>query len=687
MTDMTKKLLIVESPTKAKTIGKYLAKSGWQVMATVGHLRDLPRSNMGVDLDSFEPKYVVDEAKVKVIKELLRQAKGIDEIYLATDPDREGEAIAWHTEWILLHPTELVVLKTKKGKRGKVEEKVKGGSRLKLKKGQIKRISFHEVTKEAVEGALKQSGQVDMDLVNAQQARRVLDRVVGYSLSPVLWRKVRRGLSAGRVQSVAVRLICEREAEIKAFKKEKFYRVGVDFGKFGAELVKVGKDRVEVKQKIALFDGDYQYTKTIFDRKSKVDKLVGAWDKEFVVEKVVAKESKRSPIPPFTTSKLQQTASRLFGWSGKQTMSVAQKLYEKGLITYHRTDAVNLSSKAIADFRKFIAKKYGQEYVAEKVRVFANRSKNAQEAHEAIRPTKAGDIDKRAMELVGREKKLYELIWKRAVATQGSVAKVERTKLDIVNKDSHLVAKGVRMLFDGFLRISGEKVEDQLLPKLTEGDKLKAKKVNIEGVETKAPPRYSDASLVASLEKQGIGRPSTYAPIIATIQVRQYVEKDDNRRFKPTNVGVATNQFLVKNFEEILSLPFTAGMEEDLDKVAEGKLDWKKMMKRFWKVFDKQVKKVMEKAERVKIETEKIGEKCPECKEGELVIRVGRFGKFISCSRFPDCKYTRQYKELAGFKCPECGAEGVIRKTRRGRKFYGCSNYPKCKWMSWKKPN
>ncbi|MBU4210941.1 type I DNA topoisomerase [Patescibacteria group bacterium] len=668
MTDVIKKLLIVESPTKAKTIGKYLGSSGkeWKVVATVGHLRDLPKSKMGVDLESFEPDYVVSTDKKKVIKELLKEAGGADLIYLATDPDREGEAIAWHTKWILEDNAAFAKASSSQGK--------------------IKRVSFHEVTKEAIEKALKEAGEIDMALVDAQQGRRVLDRVVGYSLSPVLWRKVRRGLSAGRVQSVAVRLICEREKEIKAFKSEKFYKIEVDFGKFKAELIKMDGKRIAVSVKLELFDGDYKYGKTIFDKKAKVNDFVGKLGKDYLVENVVEKERKRSPLPPFTTSKLQQNASRLFGWSGKQTMSVAQKLYEKGLITYHRTDSVSLSSKAINDFREFIGQKYGEEYVAKKVRVFANRSKNAQEAHEAIRPTKASDRSK--VEAVGgRESKLYELIWKRAVAIQAAEARMKSTTVDLINKNGLFRANGVRMLFDGFLRITGEKIEDQILPDLKVGDVLESKKVETIESETKAPPRYTDASLVGSLEKQGIGRPSTYAPIIATVQARQYVEKDESRRFIPTNVGIATNDFLVNNFPKILSLPFTAGMEEDLDRVADSKLNWQKMMKKFWSGFDKKVKKVIEKAERVKIETEKIGEKCPDCKKGELVIRVGRFGKFISCDQFPECKHTRQYKELAGFKCPDCGADGVVRKTKRRRRFFGCGNYPKCKWMAWKKPN
>ena len=665
-----KKLLIVESPTKARTIGKYLGKD-FTVIATVGHIRDLPKNKMAVDMkNNFEVEYEIDSKKKKVVDELIKASRGADLILLASDPDREGEAISWHVKWIL----------ESKDKTKKIKNK-------------ISRITFHEITKEAVEEALKEAREVDMDLVNAQQARRVLDRVVGYSLSPILWRKVRRGLSGGRVQSVAVRLICEREKEIEAFGSEKFFNIGADFvngEKFSANLVKVGAKSVNILTKIKLFDGEYNYSRSIFKLKEEAEEFIKSLDKEFVVEKVAGKETVRSPLPAFTTSKLQQAAARKMGWSGKQTMSVAQKLYENGLITYHRTDSVYLSTKAIDEFRKFIVKEYGQDYVCEKVRVYKNNSKNAQEAHEAIRPTNVSV--KTILGADSREIKLYEMIWKRAVSTQGAVARVENTAIDLSNPSSGgagktgiFQSKGVRMLFDGFLKINGEKHEDQLLPELKVGEKIKSKKIwSIEN-KTNPMPRYSDASLVSSLEKQGIGRPSTYAPIISTIILRQYVERDEGK-FKPTVLGKATNEFLVKNFGEVLSLPFTAEMEKDLDEIALGKSNWKKMMKDFWKNFEKQIKLAEKDGERVKVETEKTGEKCPECKEGELVIRLGKFGKFVSCDRFPDCKYTRQFREEAGFMCPTCGKEGVVRRTKSGRKFFGCSDYPNCKWAGWKKP-
>lgn len=658
-----KNLLIVESPTKARTIGKYLGKD-FKVMATVGHIRDLPKNKMAVDMkNNFEVEYEIDNKKKSLVAELIKASKEADSILLASDPDREGEAISWHVKWIL----------ESKDKNKKLKDK-------------ISRITFHEITKEAVEEALKQAREIDMDLVNAQQARRVLDRVVGYSLSPVLWRKVRRGLSGGRVQSVAVRLICEREKEIEAFKKEKYYTVWSELKKketFRADLVKIEGKSVFISTKLKLFDGGYTYSKSIFKDNKEVENFVNSLNKEFLVESIKGREFLKTPLPAFTTSKLQQAAARRMGWSGKQTMSVAQQLYEKGLISYHRTDSVYLSQKAIDEFRNFIAKEYGKNYLSDKVRIYKNNSKNAQEAHEAIRPTNVAIRNIEGAD--SREIKLYEMIWKRAVSTQGAAAKMKNTTITFSSGKAVFQSKGVRMMFDGFLKISGEKHEDQILPELNEGEKITAKKINYEENETSPMPRYSDASLVSSLEKQGIGRPSTYAPIISTIIMRQYVDRDEGK-FKPTVLGKATNEFLVKNFEDILSLPFTAEMEESLDKVALNKLNWIDMMKKFWKGFEKKVKIAEKDGERVKVETEKLGEKCPECKDGDLVIRLGKFGKFVSCNRFPECKYSRQYQEDAGFKCPECGKDGVVRKTKTGRKFYGCSDYPKCKWAGWKKP-
>lgn len=652
-----KKLLVVESPTKAKTIGKYLG-SEYSVIATVGHLRDLPESKMGVDLKTFDVDYQISKDKKDVVVKLISEAIKADTIVLASDPDREGEAISWHVKWLL------------ENSKKPVDPK------------KISRATFHEITKGAIEEALKSPREIDMNMVDAQQGRRVLDRVVGYTLSPVLWKKVRRGLSAGRVQSVAVRLICEREKEINEFSREKFFKVIADTG-FLSILDKIDGKSVTKLQKLKLFDGEYSYGKSIFKNREEVDSFVQSLSDKFVVESVDEREVSRNPLPPFTTSKLQQAAARKMGWSGKQTMNAAQRLYEKGLITYHRTDSVNLSDKAIAEFSAYISKTYGSDYVAEKARVYKNTSKNAQEAHEAIRPTNVTMLE--PAEVEPRELKLYQMIWRRAVATQAAAARMKNTTVVLKNNSGLFKSTGMIMLFPGFLKISQEKHEEQLLPELKIGQILNSKNIKVEETETNPPPRYTDASLVGSLEKQGIGRPSTYAPIISTIQTRQYVEKEEGK-FHPTALGNAANEFLVKNFEDILSLPFTAGMEENLDKIALGKLDWKKMMKTFYADFEKEVKSVESTADRVKVEVEMTGEKCPTCKEGDLVIRVGKFGKFISCSSFPDCKYTAQYKEDAGFACPLCGKDGVVRRTKTGRRFYGCSDYPTCKWAGWKKP-
>ena len=661
MKKTSRKLLVVESPTKAKTIGKYLGND-YEVLATVGHLRDLPKSKMGVDMaHDFAVDYVVDAEKKRVVADLKRAAASASEVLLATDPDREGEAISWHVKEILEESL-----------------KLKGTS-----KKEISRISFHEITKAAVEEALTQAREIDMDLVNAQQGRRVLDRVVGYSLSPVLWKKVRRGLSAGRVQSVAVRLICEREKEREAFTSENFYKVSADFGTFLADLEKVASKNVVVSVKSDLFDGSYTYSKTIFSKLSEVELFLKNLGPLFTVSAIDGKETNRNPLPPYTTSKLQQAAARRFGWSGKQTMNIAQRLYEKGLITYHRTDSVNLSDKAVAEFRSFIGKKYGSAYVEASPRHFKNTSKNAQEAHEAIRPT---DVTLEILETEdNKQRRLYDLIWKRAVATQATKARLKSTKVMLQNGTAEFGASGITTIFDGFLKITGAEIDEVILPEMKVGQELKSKKTEYIEQKTMPPPRYNDASLVSSLEKQGIGRPSTYAPIISTILNRQYVERDEGR-FKPTALGIAANLYLVKNFEDIMSLPFTAEMEENLDKIAAGKLDWKKMMKTFWTGFEKEIKTAEKDSERVKVVAESIGEKCPECQEGDLVLRTGKFGKFISCDRFPDCKYTRQYKELAGFVCPLCGSEAVVKKTKAGRKYFGCANYPNCKWAGWKKP-
>lgn len=655
------KLLVVESPTKANTINKFLGNKEYKVVATVGHVRDLPKKRFGVKIEengkvSFNPQYEIMKDKRKVVKELKDLAKKADMVILATDPDREGEAIAWHINYFL-----------------------------KKKDLPVKRIAFHEITKEAIEEALKESRDIDMNRVDSQQARRILDRIVGYKLSPLLWRKVRRGLSAGRVQSVALRLVVEREREIEKFKKEKYFKVTASFdGKkpWIAELVKDHGKTVETKVKEKLFAGSYTYAKTIYGSLKLVQRAVDSLSGEPVIEKITEREVQKRPYAPFTTSTLQQEASRKFGWSSRMTMRIAQSLYEEGLITYHRTDSTYLNPKAVEKMRRIIAKEYGKEYLPAKAIFYKTRSKMAQEAHEAIRPS---DPSKQNISQNNRNQKLYDLIWKRAVAAQMNPARIAQTALEIKDGNYLFRATGSRVVFDGFSKVYPTKFSEITLPQLKEGQKLKYDTLGITEHETTPPPRYNEASLISTLEKEGIGRPSTYAPIISVILQRNYIEKEEGR-FKPTDLGVAVNDFLVKYFSDIIDLPFTAGMENDLDEIAQGEENWEEVLGKFWKPFIEKVEKTKEEGERVKIEEEKLNEKCPECKEGDLIIRIGRFGKFVACSKFPECKYTRPFSQEAGFDCPDCGKPAVVRRTKKGRTFYGCSGWPKCKWAAWKKP-
>lgn len=670
-----KKLIIVESPTKARTIDKLVGKD-FEILATMGHLRDLPKSKFGVEVKKkgkefkFLPEYVNSKDKSKTIAQIKKSVEKVKEVFLATDPDREGEAIAWH-----------------------LVESLKG--KLKNKKIDFKKIHFHEITKKAVVEAIKAPHQIDMNLVNAQQTRRILDRLVGYSLSPLLWKKIRRGLSAGRVQSVAVRLVVEREREVKKFKSEKYFRIWAQISVpktkkfFIAQLSRIDSSPVDVKEKNTLFAGTHTVTKTIFNQKSKAENTVTKLDQALNIDQITKKEVRRYPSPPFTTSTLQQEASRRFGWSSKQTMRVAQTLFEKGKITYHRTDSFNLSSQAVASVRDLVKKDYGQNYLPEKPVFYKTRSKLAQEAHEAIRPTKIKTKPGAGKEkLGGNELKLYQLIWQKTVACQMNPAIIAQTKLKLIceAKNKYLfTANGSQVLFDGFSKVYPIVFSENILPELTEGLKLNVESFGITKHNTMPPPRYNEASLIAALEKNGIGRPSTYAPIISTIQQRLYVEKEE-KKFKPSPVGNTTNDFLVKHFKEILSLPFTAEMENSFDNIAQGEEKWQPVLSKFWGPFNKKLGITEKKAERVAIPVEKTGKKCPKCKKGELVIRTGRFGKFISCSTFPDCDHKESYHQKVDFDCPTCGKPVVIKRTKRGAKFFSCSTWPKCQWSSWKKP-
>lgn len=668
-----KKLVIVESPTKAKTISRFLGKD-YTIKYSMGHVMDLPKSKLGIALENnFAPQYEVIEDKKKLIAELQSAAKEASTIILATDPDREGEAIAQHVR-----------------------------DMLPISHKEIQRIVFHEITKDAIEEALKQPRTVDGNLVNAQTARRVLDRLVGYQISPVLWRKVRRGLSAGRVQSVALRLIVEREREIETFSKKLFWTVQAlllkNNDQVEFELIEINNERIEVKESFVLYDGEYTVTKTFIDSQVKADAIVTDLQRRsFYVADVAKKQTRRSPYPPFTTSTLQQEASRRYGLSGRRTMSLAQKLYEEGYITYHRTDSVNVAQTAITQIRSYVERLYGRDYLSEKPRIYTTKQKLAQEAHEAIRPTKVEVQMSEIRDQIGPEyAKIYELIWRRAIASQMADALLESTSVLVDTKSNddqqlgqsqeekmyRLKANGSVLLFDGFLKLNPQALQDTKLPVYEVGEKLSAKTILPDMHETLPPPRYNDASLIGALEEKGIGRPSTYASIISTLVDRSYVERVE-RRFEPTAIGKAVNDFLVANFSTIDDVPFTAEMEDKLDEVATGQKEWVSMMREFYQPFEKQLFDV-ENAARVKIEVEETNEQCPQCMQGNLVIRTGRFGKFFACSRFPECKFTKPYAETTKFICPKDGGTVIVKKTRKGRKFYGCSNYPKCDFAAWK---
>lgn len=648
-------LIIVESPTKARTLSKFLG-SGYEVEATTGHIKDLPKSTLGIDIKKdFAPEYVDVVKRKETIAAIKSKSKTAKQIYIATDPDREGEAIASH-----------------------VKEILKG-------KGKIERIVFHEITKEAVEEAIQNPRKIDTNLVDAQIARRVLDRLVGYKLSPLLWKKVRRGLSAGRVQSVAVRLIVEKEREIEKFKSDEYWEI----------FCQVKGKRQKVKDFVV------QLVKNEVKNKKLADEILkDLKEAKYVVSDVRKRQVVKKPYTPFTTSTMTQAAARIMGWSSKKTMSVAQKLYEEGLITYHRTDSLNLSAPAVSKAREYIKKNYGLTYLPKEPVLYKTESKVAQEAHEAIRPTGLKEkLEPNDDKFFEDEQKLYELIWARFLACQMNPSIYDETTIDVEASNKYKVqstkyclrASGQIMKFDGWRRVIPAKKDSEevvvILPDVAKDEELKLLKTWGDQKFTQPPARFNEASLIKTLEKLGIGRPSTYAPTISVIQIRNYVEKNDSKQFAPTTIGVAVNDFLIGNFPDTFDYQFTAEMEGELDSVAEGKLPWVKTIKDFWKPFDKKLVSVEKNAKRVKIEVEKLGKKCPDCKKGELVIRTGRFGKFISCSLFPDCKHTEKYLEKVGVKCPDC-KEGdvIVKKTSKGRKFFGCSRYPDCKYASWRSP-
>ena len=663
---MKKNLVIVESPAKARTLEKFLGKD-FKVIACGGHIRDLPAKKLGVDIEKdFEPTYIIIKGKNKIVKGLKQSAKEAKLVFLAPDPDREGEAIAWHLQHIL------------------------GGD------GKVKRIEFNEITKSAVQEAVKHPRGINLNRVNAQQARRILDRLVGYKLSPLLWKKVRKGLSAGRVQSVAVRLICEREAAIQDFKPQEYWSITADLKKSDSENI---------------FQAKY-HSKEIVPDKDSAEKIKNACQNaEFIIQKVTKKEQRRNPAPPFITSTLQQEAARKLGYSARKTMTIAQQLYEGvaikgedevGLITYMRTDSVRIAKDGLTAVRSFIEKSFGKNYLPEKPRLYKTK-KQAQDAHEAIRPTlplqKPQDIKD---SLTPEQYKLYNLIFNRFVACQMAQALLDKTSVDIKVAQYLFRATGSIIKFKGFIEIYTESKDSQkglsaeatakaeedkegLLPPLNEGEKLTLLDLAPKQHFTEPPPRYTEASLIRELEEKGIGRPSTYAPIMHTVEARGYVLRE-NKTFKPTELGTVTNEQLVKHFPTILDLAFTAHMEDQLDDIVAGKINYIEVLKEFYDPFEKQLTQAHEKMEKVKKEI-KTSEICPSCGKG-LVIRASRYGEFIACSGYPKCKYTKPIIKSLKIKCPRPGCDGeiLIRHTRKGKIFYSCGKYPKCKEAYWDKP-
>lgn len=661
-----KDVILVESPTKAKTLTRFLAGK-YTVVASMGHIRDLPKSKLGVDIENnFEPQYIIPKDKQKTVKELKDKVKGAKLIILATDPDREGEAISFHLFTILKEVN---------------------------KTADFERIVFHEITKGAIDEAMGHKRKIDSDLVNAQTARRVLDRVVGYKLSPILWKKVKRHLSAGRVQSVALRLIVEREKEIKKFDSKVFYRLLLIVHKTGEktpiefQLTQIDGAKIEISTQIDLYDGNYKYASTTLAKEQAELVLSTVKNVGLTIIDVQQKETRRSPYPPFTTSTLQQAAFRRFGYAGKRTMSLAQRLYEEGFITYHRTDSFNLSDVFIKGSREYIGKEYGKEYLSADVKVFKTKQKTAQEAHESIRPVDVANKKEQIKTELGNDfANLYDLIFRRAVATQMSDAIFGSTKLiGEIKKDKTYTfeANGSVLKFPGFLKVYSIKEDDtQILPEIKSEEILEFQNATVSEHTTTPPPRYNEASLVSSLEKHGIGRPSTYAPIISTLFDRLYVEKNEGR-LQPTEIGISVTDFLVKNFSNIDDIPFTARMEEELDEIAEGKIKWQPMIREFYTPFEKQLK-LAENAEGVKIEVEYSDRICP-TDGGRLIVRQSKFGKFLACENFPNCRFTESITETLDIPCPKDGGKIILKKTRKGRTFYGCGNYPNCDFAVWKK--
>lgn len=653
-------LVIVESPAKAKTIKKYLGP-GYEVVASMGHVRDLPKSKFGVDVENgFEPQYTDIKGKETLIKDLKKAAKNSEHVYLATDPDREGEAISWHLAHLL-----------------------------NLDLNENNRVTFNEITKTGVRNGMEHSRKIDLDLVNAQQARRVLDRVVGYKLSPFLWRKIRRGLSAGRVQSVAVRLIVDREEEIRAFKPEEYWTIDALLNAKGVRKAFPAKFHGKKGKKIDI--------KSEQQANGILEELNGA---EYIVGTVKKGVRKKSPAPPFTTSTLQQEASRKLGFQARRTMKAAQELYEGievgemgavGLITYMRTDSLRISEEARAAATAFIQQRYGAEYLPDKPRFYKSKS-NAQDAHEAIRPTMPDMSPEKVKAYLSSDQfKLYRLIWERFIASQMANAELDTVSADILAGDYVFKASGYSVRFNGFTVLYEEGKDEEsesseMLPPLSEGDSLKLKSIAGNQHFTQPPPRYTEASLIKALEENGIGRPSTYAPTITTILQRNYIEREA-KQLKPTPLGEVTTQLMREHFKNIVDVDFTAKMENDLDEVEVGKVDYVDMLRKFYGDFSHtldEAEKAME-GSRMKVPHEETDMVCELCGK-KMVIKIGRFGKFLACSGFPECKNTKRIVQETGGLCPLCGGKVLEKKSKTGKKYYGCEHNPKCSFMTWDEP-
>lgn len=652
---MANNLVIVESPAKAKTIEKYLGKR-YKVLASNGHVRDLPRSQTGIDVENnYEPKYITIRGKGPLLKELKKEAKKADKIFLASDPDREGEAIAWHLSHALGEDNDYY------------------------------RVVFNEITKDAVKDSFKAPSEINQQLVDAQQARRILDRLVGYNISPILWKKVKKGLSAGRVQSVALKLIIDREEEIKKFKPEEYWTITNTFKKgrqsFTGKFNSVKGKKVDLKQES--------------DVKEVLAQIKGD---DFEVGKVVKQEKRRFPANPFTTSSLQQEAARKLNFKARKTMMIAQQLYEGialgrsgtvGLITYMRTDSTRISPFAQAEAATYIEGKYGKEYL----KAGSNKKVAAgQDAHEAVRPTSSDRTPDNMKQYLSRDQyRLYKLIWDRFIASQMAPAVLDTVRVDLWNNDVMFRSNGQTIKFKGFMTIYIEGKDDEeeelenALPELNEGEVVKAEKIDPKQHFTQPPPRYTEARLVKTLEELGIGRPSTYAPTLDTIQKRNYVRMDQ-KRFMPTELGEVVNDSVTEYFPDIIDVQFTNEMERSLDDIADGEADWVSVIDKFYKGFSPQVERAEDEMEKIEIKDEPAGEDCEKC-GSPMVYKMGRYGKFMACSNFPDCRNTKAIVKSIGVKCPKCNEGNVVeRKSKKNRIFYGCDRFPECDFVSWDKP-